>query len=67
MLNSSVCFKFIIVNPYVVSFIKCMVNKGRNISVKGKKKVGMTIAQKSKETRVGMKDGNWIDLWNAYS
>ena len=28
--------------------------------------VGMTIARKSKETRVGMKDGNGINLYSVY-
>ena len=32
-----------------------------------KKNVGMTIAQKSKETRVGIKDGNGIDLCSVYN
>ena len=31
-----------------------------------KKNVGMTIAEKSKETRVGMKDGNGINLCYVY-
>ena len=30
------------------------------------KNVGMSIAQKSKETRVGMKDGNGINLYSVY-
>ena len=43
-------------------------SKGKNISVEMKKKnVGMTIARKSKETKVGMKDGNGINLCSANS
>ena len=34
-------------------------SKGKNISVR-------TIAQESKETRVGMKDGNGINLCSVY-
>ena len=46
----------IMVTLYHRPIYKC----GKNISVKLNKIVGMAIVQKSKEARVGMKDGNGI-------